>query len=114
MKLSDLYLDRFLYRDSDQDSETKDASFLSGDSSEVEPASIPSGGAAQDINTGNVEVDGAIIEPGSIPSTTLVIRVSVFPPFLGLPEKISTFILTPGLQQNPVYREVFQKKLSGP
>jgi len=71
MKLSELYLDRYLYRDNDQDSETKDSTFASLDSSDNEAASIPSGGAAQDINTGNVEVDGSVIEPGTIPSTTL-------------------------------------------
>jgi len=71
MKLSDLYLNRFLYRDNNQNLETKDSSFVSTDSSEAEPASIPSGGAAQDINTGNVQIDGAQIEDGTIPTTTL-------------------------------------------
>lgn len=71
MKFSELYLNRYLYRDSNQDSETKDASFVSADSSEQEPASIPSGGAAQDINTGNVQIDGGQLEPGTYPTTTL-------------------------------------------
>jgi len=66
MKLSELYLDRFLYRDNNQDSETKDSSFVSADSSDAEPASIPSGGAAVDVNTGNVMIDSALI-----PSTTI-------------------------------------------
>jgi len=71
MKLTELLLNRFLYRDTKQNSETKDSSLVSADSSEVEPEPIPSGGAAQDLNTGNVEIDGSVIEPGTIPSTTL-------------------------------------------
>ena len=71
MKLSELYLDRYLYRDNNQDSETKGSAFIAADSSEAEPASIPSGGAAQDINTGNVQIDGAQLEPGTFPQTTL-------------------------------------------
>ena len=71
MKLADLFLNRFLYRDNKQNSETKDSAFVSADSSEIDPASIPSGGAAQDINTGNVQIDGAQLEPGTYPTTTL-------------------------------------------
>jgi len=71
MKLSELFLNRYLYRDNEQDSSTKDASFLSADSSESDPVSIPSGGAALDINTGNVQIDGAQLEPGTYPQTTL-------------------------------------------
>jgi hypothetical protein len=71
MKLSDLFLNRFLYRDNNQNLETKDAAFVSADSSGAEPSSIPSGGAAQDINTGNVQIDGAQLEPGTFPQTTL-------------------------------------------
>jgi len=66
MKLSELFLNRFLYRDWSQDSETKDSSFVSTDSSEVEVAAIPSGGAAADVNTGNVMIDSA-----NIPSTVI-------------------------------------------
>lgn len=71
MKLSELYLNRYLYRDNNQEPGTKDSTFVSADSSEAVAPGIPSGGAAQDINTGNVEIDGAIIEPGTIPETTL-------------------------------------------
>ena len=71
MQLSELYLDRYLYRDNDQSSETQDASFVSADSSDPVPSSIPSGGAAQDINTSNVKIDGAQLEPGTFPSTVL-------------------------------------------
>ena len=71
MKLADLFLNRFLYRDNNQNSETKDASFVSADSSSAEPAPIYSGGAAQDINSGNVLIDGGQLEPGTIPTTVL-------------------------------------------
>ena len=71
MKLAELFLNRFLYRDNNQSSETQDASFNSLDNSDTEPASIPSGGAAQDINTGNVQIDGGQLEPGTYPVTTL-------------------------------------------
>ena len=71
MQLKDLYLNRYLYRDNDQNSETKDSSFVSADSSEATPASVPAGGAAQDINQGNVEINGALLEPGTYPLTVL-------------------------------------------
>ena len=71
MNLSELFLNRYLYKDNNQSAGTKDSVFNSIDNSDTEPASIPSGGAAQDINTGNVQIDGAIIEDGTIPSTTL-------------------------------------------
>lgn len=71
MKLSELFLDRNLYRDNTQSSETQDSSFVSLDSSEAEPTPVASGGAAQDINTGNVQVDGTQLVPGSIPPATL-------------------------------------------
>ena len=71
MKLAELFLNRFLYKDTSQDSETKGADFISADSTDTEPASIPSGGAAQDINTGNVQINGAQLEPGTYPLTVL-------------------------------------------
>ena len=70
MKLSELFLNRFLYRDTSQDSETKDSAFISADSTPATPASVAAGSAAQDINTGNVFINGAIIEPGSYILTT--------------------------------------------
>ncbi len=66
MQLSELYLNRYLYRENNQSSETKDSVFNSLDNSDTEPASIPSGGAAQDINEGNV-----IINPEILPDSTL-------------------------------------------
>lgn len=71
MKLSDLFLNRFLYRDNNQSSETQDAAFISADSSDAEPTPLASGGAAQDINTSNVYINGEQIQPGTIPSTVL-------------------------------------------
>ena len=71
MNLSELKLDRYLYRDNSQDSETKDSTFVSADSSEQEATPIYSGGAAQDINTGNVQIDGGQLEPGTYPVTVL-------------------------------------------
>lgn len=65
MKLSELFLNRQLYRDNNQDLETKDSTFMSADSSEQEAVPVYSGGAAQDINTGNVEIDGGLIIPGT-------------------------------------------------
>lgn len=71
MKLSELFLNRFLYRDTSQNLETKDSAFISADSSEAVPSSIPSGGAAQDINIGNVLINGGQLEPGTFPQTVL-------------------------------------------
>lgn len=71
MKLTELYLNRFLYRDTSQNLETKDSAFVSADSTPAEPSPIYSGGAAQDINTGNVQINGAVLEPGTFPQTVL-------------------------------------------
>lgn len=71
MELSELLLSRNLYRDNAQTVETKDSSFVAIDSTEVEPTPIASGGAAQDINTGNVTINGGQITPGSIPASVL-------------------------------------------
>jgi len=71
MKLAELFLNRFLYRDNTQNLETKDSAFVSADSSESEPTPIPSGGAAQDINMGNVTINGAQLTPGTFPQTVL-------------------------------------------
>jgi len=71
MKLTELFLNRFLYKDNTQNLETKDSVFVSADSSPATPSPIPSGGAAQDINISNVQINGAQLEPGSIPPETL-------------------------------------------
>lgn len=71
MKLSELLLNRWLYKDNTQSLETKDSTAVSLDSNTPEPAAIPSGGAAQDINTGNVTINGEQITPGTIPQSVL-------------------------------------------
>jgi hypothetical protein len=71
MKLTELLLNRWLYKTPLQDITTKDAVY---DSSNVVPATVPAvaaGGAAQDINTSNTLINGAQLEPGSIPPATL-------------------------------------------
>lgn len=71
MKLSDLFFNRFLYRQSQQNLETKDAVY---DASNVIPAVVPplaSGGAAQDINISNVTINGDVITPGTFPPSLL-------------------------------------------
>jgi hypothetical protein len=71
MKLSELLLNRFLYRDSAQNLETKDSVYESANVIQPDVPAVPAGGSAQDINTGNVQVDGSQLIPGSIPPETL-------------------------------------------
>lgn len=73
MQLKELYLDRYLYRDNDQEPGTKDASFASANSSDTEAVPIYSGGAAEDVNSGGRELDLDIPEfdPGDFPIPTL-------------------------------------------
>jgi len=71
MKLSELFLNRFLYRDNDQNSETKGSEFVSADSSGEAVTPIASGGAANDINTGDTYINGSAIEPGTFPTVVL-------------------------------------------
>lgn len=71
MKLTELLLNRWLYKTPLQNIETKDAVY---DASNVIPAPVPAlaaGSAAQDINTSNVNINGANIEPGTIPPDVL-------------------------------------------
>jgi len=71
MKLTDLFLNRWLYKDTSQNLETEDSTFVSADSTTPDPSPIASGGAAQDINTGNVTINGGQLTPGTYPVTTL-------------------------------------------
>jgi len=71
MRLSELFLNRFLYKDTSQDMETKSSEFLAADSTPDTPVPLASGGAAQDINTSNVLINGAQLEPGTYPTTVL-------------------------------------------
>ena len=71
MKLSELFFNRFLYRQSQQTLETQDSVY---DASNVIPASVApvaSGGAAQDINTSNVTINGVQLTPGTFPPSLL-------------------------------------------
>jgi hypothetical protein len=71
MQLTDLNLNRYLYKDNNQNSETKGAEFQGGNVVAEDVPAIPSGGAAQDINTGNVFINGEFLEPGTFPVTVL-------------------------------------------
>jgi hypothetical protein len=71
MQLSELLLNRHLYRDSEQDSSTKDSIFQSVNTNPEEPVPLLSGEAAQDINTSNVFMNGGQLEPGTVPQTVL-------------------------------------------
>jgi hypothetical protein len=71
MNLSELLLNRWLYKTPQQNLETKDAVY---DAANVIPEAVPaiaSGGAAQDINMGNVTINGGQLTPGTVPQTTL-------------------------------------------
>lgn len=70
MQLTELSLNRYLYKEN-QTVETQDASVVSASSLPADVASVPAGGAAQDINTGNVTINGSQLTPGTIPQTTL-------------------------------------------
>jgi hypothetical protein len=65
MKLTDLLLNRFLYKESLQNIETKDSVYDSVNNIPVPVTPLASGGAAQDINTSNVYINGQQIVPGS-------------------------------------------------
>jgi hypothetical protein len=71
MKLTELFLNRFLYKDNQQNLETKDSSYNAANVLEAEVPAIASGGAAQDINMGNVTINGAQLTPGTVPQTVL-------------------------------------------
>jgi len=64
-------LNRFLYKDNEQNLETKDSSYNAGNVVEAEVPAIASGGAAQDINMGNVTINGQQLTPGTYPVTVL-------------------------------------------
>lgn len=57
MKLTELLLNRFLYKESLQNIETKDSSYNAGNVIEETPPPVPAGGSAQDINTSNVSIN---------------------------------------------------------
>lgn len=71
MKLTDLLLNRFLYKEFLQNIETKDSTFNSVNNVPAVVPPLASGGAAQDINTSNVFINGAQLQPGTFPVTVL-------------------------------------------
>lgn len=71
MELTELLLNRFLYKDNLQNLETKDSSYNAGNVIEAEVPAVASGGAAQDINTSNVTINGQQLTPGTYPVTVL-------------------------------------------
>ena len=60
MKLAELFLNRFLYKEPLQNLETKDSVYNSSNLNPAVAVPIASGGAATDIGTGNVPVGGDI------------------------------------------------------
>lgn len=70
MKLSDLFLNRFLYRER-QNIETKDSSYLSFTQTPPVVTPIASGDAAYDINTNYYTINGSQITPGTLPASLL-------------------------------------------
>jgi hypothetical protein len=68
--LSDLNLDRYLKK-ALQTMSTLDSVLESSGAYDNVLEAIPSGGAAQDINTSNVTINGSQLTPGTIPQTTL-------------------------------------------
>ena len=71
MKLTELFLNRFLYKDNLQNLETKDSIYTAGNAIEADVPAVASGGAAQDINTSNVTINGQQLTPGTYPVTVL-------------------------------------------
>lgn len=71
MKLSELFLNRFLYRETQQNIETKGSEYNAGNVIEADVPAVAAGGAAQDINMGNVTINGAQLTPGTYPTTVL-------------------------------------------
>lgn len=71
MQLSELFLNRWLYKNPVQTLETLSSVDTSMNSTDSPAPPITSGGAAQDINTGNVTIDGAQLTPGTYPVTVL-------------------------------------------
>lgn len=72
MQLTDLLLDRQLYK-SAQDITTKDSTYLSSNPTTTTPY-IASGNAVIDVNTNAMQINGQVIEPGTIPPDVLDIN----------------------------------------
>ncbi len=70
MQLSELSLDRFLYK-AKQTTETQGATETSADNAQPPSTAVASGNATTDVNNGSVQLNGEVIEPGTIPAETL-------------------------------------------
>lgn len=71
MKLSELLLNRFLYRDSTQNLETKDSVYESYNANSADVPAVPSGSAAIDVNTNSITLNGSQLTPGSVASASI-------------------------------------------
>jgi hypothetical protein len=70
MQLSELYLNRYLYKEG-QDTATQDSAYVS--SNQTTPQSFVSAGAgAVDINTGNVTINGGMITANTIQANAII------------------------------------------
>jgi len=70
MQLTELYLDRQLYR-ARQTIETQGADYVSSNVAQPPSNAIASGNSVTDINTNAEQLNGASIAPGTIPAATL-------------------------------------------
>ena len=71
MDLSDLQLNRQLYKTQPQTPETLGASDVAANTSPAPSTAIASGNSVTDVNTNAEQINGAVIEPGTIPPSTL-------------------------------------------
>ncbi len=80
MKLSELFLNRWLYKETLQNLETKDSVYNSGNLNAEVPTSVAAGGSAVDLTTGNVPVGGPIGDVSTIAPDIVPIGLSVTTP----------------------------------
>jgi hypothetical protein len=70
MKLTDLFLNRYLYRESKQTLETQETEYFGGNAIAADVPAVASGGAAQDINISNVNINANNLA-GPLPTSLL-------------------------------------------
>src|SRR3989304_4364843 len=70
MQLDQLFLDRYLYR-AKQVMNTQGADYVSSNVAPPPSTAIASGNSVTDINTNAEFLNGAVIQPGTIPQATL-------------------------------------------
>lgn len=71
MNLTELQLNRQLYKTQPQTAETLPASDVASNLSPAPSTAIASGNSVTDVNTNAEQINGAVIEPGTIPPSTL-------------------------------------------